>query len=502
MMYKAIVVDDEQLIRDGITRYISSKKLGIEVISSFSDGRYALEYLRDNDVDIVITDIKMTYVSGLELAKFLFENKPYIKTVIISGYKEFEYAQQAIIYNVKNYILKPTNFKQFEKVLLEILQELENEKSLNESRQKYNELLPMLKEEFISDLLIGGLTDKAEIGRKINLLGLNPMLFEMPCMLVNVSVDMKNNESDWYYGKEGLQNFLGNIFLDKKNFADLYKVSTQENLVKICLIAKFPMEKAQFLSQAKQYFLMLKNQIEQIIQFSFSFEIKYAFDSFRLMLSDKIFDNEQEVFDEKIKSLLSHLMSDQHEEAMALMNSYLMSLSSKPLQTVKDEMGKIINALFDSLGEKTNLKFKEASVAELAAARDIQAVYSFCGNLITELSGSLSGDGADAQGHILSMATKYIEENYYKDISLTDVASMVFLNSSYFSRFFKKYMGENFSDYLIRVRMKHAVELLKQNYKVDDISRLTGYNSSRYFSRTFKAYYGMSPKEYARRTLE
>lgn len=124
-MYKVIVVDDELIIRNGITNFINSEIEDFDVLYNFCDGAEAIEFLKANDVDLIVSDIKMTQVSGIEVAKYISENKPFIKVVLLSGYREFEDARSAIQYGVKNYILKPTNFDEFKEVLLQIKIELD-----------------------------------------------------------------------------------------------------------------------------------------------------------------------------------------------------------------------------------------------------------------------------------------------------------------------------------------------------------------------------------------
>lgn len=128
-MYRVIVVDDELVIRSGITHFINSEMKDFDVLNSFSDGAEAIDYLKTNDIDLVISDIKMTHVSGIELAKYIFENRPSIKVILLSGYREFEYARSAIQYGVKYYILKPTNFTEFKDVLANMKSELDQDKS-------------------------------------------------------------------------------------------------------------------------------------------------------------------------------------------------------------------------------------------------------------------------------------------------------------------------------------------------------------------------------------
>ena len=138
-MYQVIVVDDELVIRNGITNFINSEIDDLEVLYSFSDGTEAIEFLKTNDIDLVISDIRMTQVSGIELAKYISENKPFIKVILLSGYREFEYARSAIQYGVKEYILKPTNFIEFKDVLSQVKNEL------NQSRIKKDHVFFMDK---------------------------------------------------------------------------------------------------------------------------------------------------------------------------------------------------------------------------------------------------------------------------------------------------------------------------------------------------------------------
>jgi len=124
-MYQVIAVDDELVIRSGITNFINSEFEDFEVLQSFCDGAEAIEFIKTNDIDLIISDIRMNRVSGIDLAKYIFEHKPYIKVILLSGYREFEYARSALQYGVKNYILKPTNFAEFREVLFQLKLELD-----------------------------------------------------------------------------------------------------------------------------------------------------------------------------------------------------------------------------------------------------------------------------------------------------------------------------------------------------------------------------------------
>ncbi|MBD9157626.1 MAG: response regulator, partial [Lachnospiraceae bacterium] len=116
-MYKVLLVDDEALTREAISENIPWGKLGFELVASCENGRDAMEVIRQKKPDLVLTDICMPYVDGIELAKYIFENCPDTKTIIISGYDEFEYAKQAVRYQVMEYILKPITPSELTEVL-------------------------------------------------------------------------------------------------------------------------------------------------------------------------------------------------------------------------------------------------------------------------------------------------------------------------------------------------------------------------------------------------
>jgi two-component system response regulator YesN len=342
-MYQVIVVDDEIVIRNGITNFINTEINDFEVLYSFSDGAEAIEFLKNNDIDLIISDIKMTYVSGIELAKFIAENKSYIQVILLSGYREFEYARSAIQYGVKNYILKPTNFVEFKEVLSQIKSELD------QNRVKKEQVLFM---------------DKIKL------------------LYSNILSNQRKEARDT----------LLSVFYDVKDYG---------------------------IPNIRQYFYDL-------------FEI--ISDKFKLYL--------------KIQLNADKLNLDQ-------------LLLQESVKEIKD------NAL-DILERICNLV------------------------LIVEET---------PNEYLLQDLKEYIQEHLHEDISLQDVADKMFFSTVYFSRFFKKQTGETFSNYLLRIRMEHAVKLLQKNKKVTEISEACGYHDPSYFTRIFKEYYKYTPKDYARRFI-
>lgn len=150
-MYKILIVDDEKIERRGIKSLL--KKLNIELeIHETSNGKEALEYLLENEIDILFTDIKMPFMDGIELIENVKNNNLDIKIVIFSGYEEFEYAKFATKMGVQDYILKPVNPKEFEATVLKIINNLNLEV---DERNKKNKNLKFMKEQLLKSLLDG-----------------------------------------------------------------------------------------------------------------------------------------------------------------------------------------------------------------------------------------------------------------------------------------------------------------------------------------------------------
>ena len=155
-MYRLVIADDEELVRNGLVRHIDWERLGFEVTAQFEDGRYVIEYLKENSVDVVFTDVQMYRVSGLEVAKWIAANRPGIKVVILSGYKEFDYVREALEARVCDYVLKPIESDRIEKIFAKIKEELNRRnstyyKEITENMQRLVSVITLGQEEAFPD---------------------------------------------------------------------------------------------------------------------------------------------------------------------------------------------------------------------------------------------------------------------------------------------------------------------------------------------------------------
>ncbi|MBS5959200.1 MAG: response regulator, partial [Clostridiales bacterium] len=156
-LYSIILVDDEEEVRKSIIKKIEWQAAGFHVVGDAENGEDAMEKIEMLEPDVVLTDIRMPYMDGLQLAEKVRQRYPSMKVVIFSGYDDFEYAQRAIKLNVSEYILKPVNVEELTSILKRIKEnldlEIEEKRNLSRLREKYRKSLPIIREQFFNELV-------------------------------------------------------------------------------------------------------------------------------------------------------------------------------------------------------------------------------------------------------------------------------------------------------------------------------------------------------------
>mgnify|MGYP000029400825 FL=1 len=517
-MYKLIIADDEKIIREGLKRFVLKNTTDFELAGCFADGKYVIEYLQEHPADVVITDIRMSNVSGIDVAKYIYDNGLKTKVVILSGYKEFEYAMKSIEYNVETYLLKPTDFEKFRDVLSKLKQDLGAEKELERQQSHYQEILPILTEEFFTDVVMGAVKDREEILNRTQFLALDIHLDTAPCALF--AMKMLNYKAfiseTWQHGKDRLHNMIKNVVQNGDTRGNFYQIFYRnDTLAMLCISDKFP--------STELFFEYLKEKLQCAAAYLES-NFHLSLDIRQICLCETIFDltnqklslarygsvfdegDEHNWLDEQIRLLATYIRSGHCQEACNIFERYIGDLKGQPLDQVKQKITGVFHSIYAILAE-TIPKFQYAKKGKLdyeaiMELKSYEAIRTFGNQLLFGLSKYVEQHHIDSADVIIRNAKKYINDNYQHDISLQDVADQVFLSQKYFSKIFKEKTGENYLDYVIKIRMEHAIKFLAAGYKVEQISKMAGYGSSRYFTRRFKQYTGFTPKEYYRRVIK
>lgn len=263
-MYPIIVVDDEDITRMAVSGYIQKTHTDYSVAGTFSNGADALKYLHDNPVSVVVTDIRMPKMDGLELSRHIYENYPGIIIIIISGYSEFEYARRAIRYGVANYLLKPLDFEELSQNLKQAHEKLE---ALHVEADFNEEEIQL----FFTDIISGLLTDRQEFHQRFSALSLGGAMEDYHGCLLTLTLEKNDTLTQWKYGREKLAIALQNglrLALPQNQVYHLFR-SGMRYYFMVLSVRKAPEFSVQELSSA----------LFHLLHFSCSLQLMSCFDN-------------------------------------------------------------------------------------------------------------------------------------------------------------------------------------------------------------------------------
>ena len=532
-MMRILVVDDEPMMRDVYQELIDWQEYGFTLVGAADDGKTALEMLQNTSVDIVITDLKMPIMSGLELIKKASEQFPQVKFIVMSGYDDFHLVREAYQLGVKEYFLKmemdaDVLLQSIFKIQKEI--EAENEKIAQEinnvelfkkmyqnnfysnltSKEQWNN-----REGIIKNIIWGA--DGKEAAKQLSQTGRVVCEDNMYIMSLTLLDYYKIEESIWNGEREMLKYAILNVLEETcDNYDAMYPFCNLPNqFVILCAginhsasVCKKVFEQIQnaFLlcfgmkvdcgvSGPVSSFGELK-RIHQEAKMASSYSFITGHDQL-VIFHDVLFEGEELNITKKIgeiKRLLSKAEPDRlREEAHTLRVSPKIK-NYEQIEPIKKLFYLYYIEMMSFLEEKEMKgEFTEHIIRynEIKDEADLQAFNSWLLKSVNEVADILMSNSD------ISKAEQYIKNNYGKQLSLNEVAEYLEMSPWHFSKVFYKKVGIHFSQYLMQVRMEEAVQLLKNtNLKIYEVAMRVGYNNTDQFSRMFKKTIGKSPKEF------
>jgi two-component system response regulator YesN len=537
-MYKLIIVDDEEEVRKGIIQKIDWNKFNFEIGGEAENGREALDLIEENVPDVVITDITMPLMDGLELAAILKESYPTVKTVILTGFDDFKFAQQAIKYGVADYILKPVVHKDIDELIEKLKNRIDSEIAQKEDivmlRRHYNESLPVIKGEFLSSLITGK-PDANEV--KNRAASYNLRLGGDIFIVAAASIDGKsfsNNvfeENDIELVRFAVLNISREI-VEKNSFGEVF--FHDENLI---IIAGFQdYEKTSILAKSFSTLEEIRQNVEKYLKISItiglgsmcgslsklreSYRTALAALDYKLIIGENkvIFIEDLEpqttdnvAFDDgKEKALISSIKFGTQDDVKKVVDALLNDISSmkasfKDYQMYLMEVTAAINKLSRNFqlnaGEifGTNVTLYE----EVLRLKSLDSVRNWIEEICIRLMNHISDKRQNTTEMLLEKAKYYIKNNFGdSDLSIQKLADHLHISPSYMSMIFKKDAGLTFLKYLVNIRLETAKELLgNTDLKTSQIAEKIGYPEINYFSYFFKKNFGMSPREYRNKLM-
>ena len=542
-MVKVYLVEDEIIIRQSIKNSIDWEKEGYEFVGDASDGELALPVILKEKPDILITDIRMPFMDGLELSRMVKAELPDIKIVILSGYDDFEYAKQAIKIGVAEYLLKPVSSAVLLEHLSEIAEKVRDEredlalKKVYYQEMQENEELSKLK--FLGELISGklSLADAMEKGKRFHMNLSGPfyriILFKFiqedhvqaeqsealaeAYEAVGNYVDGLKDAFRFQRGVEGWAFLLTSVEEDMEAQTERFIEGLKEVIAPFEALtwfggigseaARLRELRYSFREADKAFagrFVQEPNQIISVEQLNYE-QLDNEFDAnifgeinqFDQIITRFLSSGSREEVESFVGALFTEISED-HFRSLMIRQYIIMDIYATVLAFCK-KLRKDTGADGEAAGQMESLRENEEILKRaVLTAESVDDIKDYIGTLldhVIELRNTLSGR---RYSDIIRTARKRIEQDYMsEDISLNTVAAEVCMSPSYFSSVFSKEMGKTFIEYLTEVRMEKAKQyLVCSSMKTSEISYEVGYKDPHYFSYIFKKTQGCTPKEY------
>lgn len=535
-MHKILVVDDEQIIRNGIISSIDWANYGYEVVDVAENGKEALEKALKTKPDIILTDIYMPVMDGIELAQEIKKHLPEVIIIFLTGYNEFTYAQQAIEIGIFRYITKPILQNELIQTLIDASEALEHKEMEKEHLKKLKgllrESLPLFKERFFLNL-VNSVFSAHEINNKLEYLGISLEADSYICLIISIDdfsiLSQKNTEGDMNLIKFCIQNIAEEILTNENR--TVYTFEEKRNEVGIiCCIRN--VDKGNVITELHQCIQLLQNSVRQYLKVSVSagigrtytqlMDIGKSYSEAKMALEYRLaFGKNSIIFIEdldqsyeatispfamqKINDLILYAKGGNKAQAQAILNE-IFDFIKKEGNAKKDHIyllsieivNRIIRIILEfgaNLSEVLGQGFSPFKIMECDTLDDIHSdlanIFDITINFILSKHHSLTRSS-------ITKAKEFILENYMDpELSLKIIAESVHISPGYFSQLFKQVTGETCIEYLTKVRIDSAKKLLKETtLKAYEIADQVGFKDSQYFSTCFKKLVGVSPTDY------
>jgi len=508
---KALLVDDEKYIRNGIRAIISRAQSIFTEIDECVNGIEALKKLSENTYDLVITDLLMPQIDGIELVARIdgMEYKPY--TVVLSGYDDFKYAQKAIKYGVKAYLLKPVDRNELLNIVKKAQEEYYKKQRMDTGTASSRNW------EFFSNQF------------KLMLLSENTTRDEEERLLHTCGMDLENqdyrvislNSSEIYDCEDKLENNqalvsnIKNYLFETETFGYCF-LDNRDNAVLVANAATGIDELLETVDNSfgtrctagvGRYFrdvsLMRRSYAES------DYALKYKLlqpDSPIIYYSDIEEPDDSFVMPVRLVKNLAGMLDTERREDLGRMlgqlfdeksvRKYHLQYGEKLAALLKAE---IIGYLSEHIPHKLEfIKEQENSFKSIFEFYSINDFTRHMKKLVLNINEVLlQFKNICNTDKSIETAVRYVQDNFRSDLTMARVANHISLNYSYFSILFKEKTGMNFVDYLRMIRIEKAKELLQNSmYKIYEVAEMVGYSNTKHFTTTFRALTGISPKEY------
>ena len=482
-MYRVLIVDDEKMIRMGMKNAIDWKKLGVDDVFTAASGNEALKILKEEGPEIMVTDIQMTEMTGLELIKAARESVPELRVIVLTGFDNFEYARESLRLQVQDFFLKPIDeddlFNAIEKQIKE-LKEQEN-KEQNQARvwRSQGSVVQMRLEQCMRNLVHTKADTEQQNDGKFRAMTVKNVCMSMVDSqnrgitfvdddgTIAIVCFEKDDDDSVLEQIEELSDVLKDEFEYKPKITVGSAVQGFENLAISYNDARYLLEHE-------------KKNIQDIIQ------------TMGAQNKKKIF---WEIYAELRNIMISNIGTPDY--VLKAFNTFTKATESYNLSpsAVRRCCFEIASSLIFSYMEES-CEVEEGKLDALSKSLSSAGKEEACEITRMFIEQLIENDEEDVH-YTISNARHYIDEHLAEDISVSSIAESLYITPNYFSRLFKRITGEGCNEYIVRKRIEKAKSLLETtSIKTGKIAMMVGYRDTNYFSLAFKKHTGKSPTKY------
>lgn len=503
--YRVMIVDDEAILRTGIMHLCNWADYGIEIVAQMSNGQEAIDHIESTAPHVVITDIVMPVMDGIEFSKIMKVKYPQIKIIVLSSYSEYDYVREVFKYGVTDYLLKP---KVSANELISLIQSLGGTVNLSTT----NNQRPILD----LSLILSQWLDHDSVPSNDSQKLLTEHYQGDSFTLTKVSTSLLLSRTNWSQSQmehtllslaeEHLVGLAYSFIFLKTEFLILLNYDKSETEIMTSRIEHFAeavKEKLVYVSfllsnafealeQIKEEHLRLTPYLGKLIYFP----------GHNVVHEKEIFNPSEKVAF-NLSQFISYLRILSMDEATDQLKAFFLKISTTQAYDEYSLKRLCQNLIYTTMSTLEHIKqpVTEFGSSRLKLFKTIDMAYN-----IDELERILmqflellkaSVKQTDQQSTILQQIYAYVNEHYSNEISLSEMANTLHLNYSYLSSYFKQRTQENLTTYISRVRIDKAKGLLTDpRLSISEVSRLSGFSEHNYFSKVFKKMTGLTPVEF------
>lgn len=512
MIYKVLIADDEPIMRKAMQTLIDWDAIGCQLVFVASSGQGVMEYLQNETPDIVILDIKMPGTSGIEIARYIYEEKLPIKVILLTAYADFSYAQHAVKYDVVDYVIKSGALDELVVAIKKAktaIQESELKK-----RDKYQNIL---KENFFKAVFDSSLYLPEEIIERAKRIGIVP---KKDWIVMVIHFSLRENKQKEYTYQNVLQ-FLTMSFEQQMVYGMPMK---KDEMVVVLSVEKEETEKSmydkciQIVEMVEQFMKMdvyigisscstgLPNLKKAFDEAKYAVEEGSFYETRKINYYQEIQKDRQEsltVIDSYLKDLYFYMKKGMQEEALGVFYQILESFKNSGCTTnaildigieiqsiCKKLLSEYDKFLYDIVPYERNISQRIYQCRH--ASEYIEIMTTIISNTVQYINVAVSKKNV-----LIYEAEKFIDENFQNGITVSEVARSVGVSLSYLSRIYKEVTGSTLINLINLKKIEKAKDYLRNtDMKIYEIAEILGFENTTYFSYFFKKNTGMSPKEY------